>query len=207
VSVELYVSALQTAGVLFVDYDDGTQERVDVARWLGCLDQADLRLLDRVRGPALDVGCGPGRLAAALSACGIDALGVDIAAEAVALARNRGAVAETLSVFDPLPAEGSYAHVLLIDGNIGIGGDPLRLLTRVAQLLHPGGIAHVEVGAAGSRHGAVRARLRGADGQVGSWFGWAHVNAAELEAVAARAGMTVAATWEDCGRWFVDLCT
>jgi SAM-dependent methyltransferase len=207
VSVELYSSALRTAGILSAEYDDGSHERLDVGRWLGALDGADLRLLDRVTGPALDVGCGPGRLAAALSARGIDALGVDIAPDAVALARTRGAVAETLSVFDPLPAEGSYAHVLLIDGNIGIGGDPQRLLTRVAQLLRVGGVALVEVGPAGSRHGSVRARLRGADGQVGGWFHWAHVSVAGLDALASRAGMTVTTTWEDSGRWFADLRT
>lgn len=206
-SVELYAAALRDASVLQAEYDDGTVEWLDVQRWLGHLDGADLRLLERVTGPALDVGCGPGRLAAALSARGIDALGVDIAPAAVALARTRGATAEMLSVFDPLPAEGSYAHVLLIDGNIGIGGDPQRLLRRVAQLLRPGAVAHIEVGATGSRDGAVRARLKADDGRVGGWFGWAHVSLSGLDALAAQAGMTVTSTWEDSGRWFADLRT
>ncbi len=206
-SVEMYDDALVSANRLHAEYDDGSAEWLDIGRWLGALDAADLRLLERVHGRVLDVGCGPGRLAAALTARGEDALGVDIAPAAIALARTRGAIAVQRSVFAPLPAEGRWAHALLIDGNIGIGGDPLRLLQRVGELLRPGGHVHVEVGSVGGRHGAVRARLRSVGGEVGSWFAWAHVSAGRLEPIAAAAGMTVAATWEDSGRWFADLRT
>ncbi len=206
-SVDVYGAALAADASLRAEYDDGYDELLDVQRWLGALDGADERLLARVAGPALDVGCGPGRLAAALTARGIDALGVDIAPEAVALARRRGATVVARSVFESLPDEGSYAHVILADGNIGIGGDPLALLRRCAELLRPAGHIHVEVGAAGARHGAVRARLHGADGRVGAWFRWAHVSAERLGPLAAAAGLTLVETWEDSGRWFADLRT
>ena len=68
-------------------------------------------------------------------------------------------------LFGPLPGEGTWAHVLLADGNIGIGGDPLRLLRRAARLLRPGGTVLVETDA---RHRALwrgTARLRTAPGQ------------------------------------------
>ena len=46
----------------------------------------------------------------------------------------RGAPALCRSVFDPLPAEGRWAAVLALDGNIGIGGDPVAFLDRMRHL-------------------------------------------------------------------------
>jgi hypothetical protein len=43
-----------------------------------------------------------------------------------------------------LSAEGSWERVLLADSNIGIGGDPVRALRRVADLA-PGGIVVAEI--------------------------------------------------------------
>ena len=76
----------------------------------------------------LDVGCGPGRIVAALTDHGRLALGIDIAEHAVALTRGRGTNALRRNVFDPLPGEGRWATVLLLDGNVGIGGDLDALL-------------------------------------------------------------------------------
>ena len=39
------------------------------------------------------------------------------------------------NIFDPMPGEGSWDTVLLADGNIGIGGSPVNLLRRAAELL------------------------------------------------------------------------
>jgi len=39
------------------------------------------------------------------------------------------------SVFDALPAEGRWHTALLADGNVGIGGDPIRLLSRLRGLI------------------------------------------------------------------------
>ncbi len=69
----------------------------------------------------LDLGCGPGRLVAALAERGVLAIGVDdspVAAEQCPVDVLRR------DLFEPLPGEGRWAHVLLADGNIGIGGDP-----------------------------------------------------------------------------------
>ena len=62
-----------------------------LARWLGPAGAVDERVLERARGPVLDVGCGPGRHVHALARRGVLALGVDVSPVAVRLARARGA--------------------------------------------------------------------------------------------------------------------
>ena len=114
----------------------------------------------------LDVGCGPGRLLAALAAEGRAATGIDISPVAVRLARRRGGQAICASVFSPLLEAGAWRSVLLLDGNVGIGGDPERLLARVAELLTPGGEAIVEVEPPGGGATVLGVRLEGA-GAVG----------------------------------------
>ena len=50
----------------------------------------------------------------------------------------RGAVGRPAlrrDVFEPLPGTGRWQTVLLADGNVGLGGDPLRVLRRAAELL------------------------------------------------------------------------
>ena len=71
-------------------------------------------------------------------------------------------------VFARVPGEGRWSHVLLADGNIGIGGDPLRLLERAAGLLAAGGTVLVETDPEAARHwrGSVRVRTAAGDGTV-----------------------------------------
>ena len=87
---------------------------------------------------------GPGRLVRLLHDAGVDVLGIDIADVAVSLARRTGAPAQRRDVFGLVPDEGTWSTALLLDGNIGIGGDPTRLLRRVHDLLAPGGRMLVE---------------------------------------------------------------
>jgi len=47
---------------------------------------------------------------------------------------------------------GRWAHVLLADGNVGIGGDVVALLRRCAELVRPGGTVVVEVERPGAGH-------------------------------------------------------
>ncbi|MDP9442781.1 MAG: hypothetical protein M3P34_11540, partial [Actinomycetota bacterium] len=63
------------------------------------------------------------------------------------------------SVFGALPGEGRWATALLIDGNIGIGGDPVALLRRVAELLRPAGVVLVELDAPGAPTEVVTVRM------------------------------------------------
>ncbi|WP_375485061.1 methyltransferase domain-containing protein [uncultured Jatrophihabitans sp.] len=140
-----YEDALQGGGGLLQLHAPGRRAMVlDVERWLAPADDVDRHAVLGSTGPVLDVGCGPGRLVHLLHAHGVEVLGIDIAEVAVSLARGTGAQAEHRDVFGPLPREGSWATVLLLDGNIGIGGDPGRLLRRVQDLLAPGGRVVIE---------------------------------------------------------------
>ncbi|MCX5112585.1 class I SAM-dependent methyltransferase [Streptomyces sp. NBC_00378] len=140
-----YADALRNGhGPLFLRRTDGWLLPLDVERWCANADAADRSALGRCEGPVLDVGCGPGRLVAELAVRGHRALGIDISETAVAHTLRLGGAALHRSVFDPLPGEGRWGTVLLLDGNIGIGGNPPLLLRRTAGLLAPGGLLIAE---------------------------------------------------------------
>ncbi|MFD5830173.1 class I SAM-dependent methyltransferase [Lentzea sp. NPDC060358] len=176
----------------------GTAPReLSVARWQADADFGDSVLLDACTGPALDVGCGPGRLVTALLARGVEALGVDVSKEAVRRTTERGGIAVRRDVFDRLPGEGRWQHVLLADGNIGIGGDPERLLARARHLLRPSGTVVVEVEQPGSGLTTGRVRVR-TGGSNSGWFEWAWSDAESLTAD----GFFLLWQAERAGRWF-----
>ncbi|MGI8867459.1 MAG: class I SAM-dependent methyltransferase [Mycobacteriales bacterium] len=122
----------------------GRRSPLPVGRWRARPDPVDQMVIRACDGPTLDVGCGPGRIAAGLTARGVAALGVDVHPQAVRHASDRGAAALCRSVFDRLPGEGRWHTVILLDGNIGIGGDPIALLARCRTLIHRGGRIIVE---------------------------------------------------------------
>jgi SAM-dependent methyltransferase len=174
------------------------------ASWYERLRPGDTGLLDRCEAETLDVGCGPGRLAGALTAERRRALGVDLSGQAVRFARRRGAPALHRNVFDPLPAEGHWRSVLLADGNIGIGGDPERLLRRCRALAAGDGAVLVEVEPPGAP--SWRGELALCDGyRTSTAFRWAFVSADDIAAEAERAALRVAESWTEAERWFVRL--
>ena len=190
----------------YARYEAGPRRSLGEAlrRWCGTADATDRELLDRAPGTVLDLGCGPGRLVIELARLGRQGVGVDTSRAAVRLARKAGATAVCRSIFDPVPGEGRWDSVLLADGNIGIGGDPVRLLSRCRGLIGPAGRILVELDPPGSGMSADRVRLeRG--GQRGSWFDWAHVGADAVTRPAAAAGLRVADSWERTGRSFATL--
>lgn len=184
---------------------DGVRLPLPVRRWHGPPEPALAGLVHRCTGPTIDLGCGPGRLTAALAERGVVALGVDVSDAAVRLARGRGAAALRRDVLAPLPGEGRWAHALLVDGNIGIGGDPVRLLRRTAGLLRPGGTALVELAPPGVGLWRGRAYVTSGDGSRGSAFRWARVGVDAVETVAGAAGLRPTALLPVEGRWFVEL--
>ncbi len=197
-----YEQALRTRGPLGLRTEDGRMIELDVARWLRGADAADQTVLTRCRGPVLDVGCGPGRFVSELSARGIAALGVDIAETAVALTRGQGFPALLRSVFAELPGEGRWPTVLLIDGNIGIGGDPLRLLNRIAKLLAAGGRLIVETHPDPRAHDLLEVRFSEHGVPVGPPFDWAHVGLLPLLDYADATGYGLGDVWSADGRSF-----
>ena len=178
-------------------------ERIDLAveRWRTDADDVEHQLLARLPDPVLDVGCGPGRIVAALAGAGRVALGVDPSPAAVHEAGRRRAPALRRSVFDPLPGEGRWGTVLLLDGNVGIGGDPVALLRRAAELIRPAGVVVLEVDPPGSPTRALTVRVE-AGGRTGPWFPWARVSADAVDALAARAGLRSTRVAPAGARWF-----
>ena len=175
---------------------------LDASPWLK-LDAADDLVVARCEGPVLDIGCGPGRFVEALACRGVPALGVDLSRSAVARTRRRGASALVRDVHDRLPAEGRWRTVLLADGNIGIGGDPLSLLRRCRELLHPGAVALVETSVQPRQDTRTTITLHGPSGRRSHAVPWAIVGAETLIQLAAIAGFVAVEDWRVAERAFV----
>lgn len=177
--------------------------QLDVGSWVRSATQADLTVLDDATGPTLDVGCGPGRMVRAAAARSLPALGIDIAPNAVARTRVDGSLALLRSVFDRIPLEGRWQTILLMDGNVGIGGDPESLLRRCRSLLAPFGGIVAEVDPDPELSVRSVCTIVDDDGNESEPFPWARVGRSAFEAVARRAGLAVVTHWEASGRHFV----
>ncbi|MFD7325665.1 methyltransferase domain-containing protein [Streptomyces sp. NPDC059875] len=200
-----YTQAIRSGrGPLFLRRDDGRLLPLEIERWCAAADPADATVLALCEGPVLDIGCGPGRLVQALAATGRPVLGIDVSPEAVDRTVRGGGSALCRSVFEQLPSEGRWGTVLLMDGNIGIGGDPALLLGRAAELVGPSGQALVE--AAGPDVDE-RSEVRVVDGRGarGTGFPWARVGTRALHAYADATGWRVGRRWRTGGRSFLQL--
>ncbi|MGW0787862.1 class I SAM-dependent methyltransferase [Streptomyces sp. NPDC002911] len=202
-----YARALsQGRGPLFLRRKDGWLLPLDIERWCGDADAADLSALRRSEGPVIDIGCGPGRLVAALAARGHRALGIDVSEAAIGRTQRIGGPALRRSVFELLPGEGRWGTALLIDGNIGIGGDPRALLRRVAAVLAPGGLLIAEAAPLDVDE-QVQVRLDDGSGHAGAAppFPWARVGVSALLGYAPPEDWKPVDQWEADGRPFLAL--
>lgn len=183
---------------------NGARQPLPLARWFGDHDHGDESMLSRCRGATLDIGCGPGRLAAALTNRGIPTLGIDVSGVAVAMTRTRGSLALRRDIFGAVPGEGRWDHLLLADGNIGIGGDPVALLRRCRTLLSASGTLLLDLEPPGSGLLIEHVRLE-QSGRVSDPFRWCWLGVDSLPGVAAAAGLTVGAVWSANDRWQAEL--
>ncbi|MFI2362414.1 class I SAM-dependent methyltransferase [Promicromonospora sp. NPDC019610] len=194
----LFEAALMGAPVTAVHLTHAVP--VDVAAWTAEQDAVDEAIVGLCEGPVLDVGCGPGRFAAALAKRGVPALGIDVSRAAVRRARARGALALRRAVEGPLPGEGRWGTVLLADGNIGIGGDPRSLLKRCRDLARPGGLILVEADPDPATDASGPLVLHAEDGRRSRPIPWARAGVYTLRSVASELALTVAQEWELGGR-------
>ena len=91
-------------------------------------------------GPALDLGCGAGRTALYLQDRGFEVTAVDASPGAVEACRLRGVRDVRLGDLNGPPADRDWAAVLLLCGNLGLGGSwdgNRKLLASLAQISAP----------------------------------------------------------------------
>ncbi|MDJ0355818.1 methionine biosynthesis protein MetW [Paenarthrobacter sp. PH39-S1] len=185
---------------------DGLEPVVfNVHSWCAPATALERALLGSLDGPLLDIGCGPGRLLAASQSLGITALGLDTSAPAVQRALNRGTRAVRQSVFAPVPHAGRWRAGLLLDGNIGIGGNVSALLRRCGQILAADGTLLVETDADDSVDAAFHAVMEDDDANFSEPFRWARAGLTSLTAKAESSGWQVTTTHRIQGRVFCRL--
>lgn len=208
---EPYARALRSASanILYLQelrHDEAHKTaEMDFARWNSRADDVDLRLLASVRGPVLDVGCGPGRMVRAALDLGLDALGLDVSPAAVELARATGLPVHEGSIFDAVPHEGSWHTVLLVDGNIGIGGNVSALLWRCSELIAASGEIVVELHPDATRDRTYLGRLVDLDGGHSASFPWAEAGLGAVTTYADELGLSVRQSWSEDDRSFCRL--
>lgn len=191
-SAEPYARALSAGqGNLSVLDISGTVPAVHyrVQDWLIRANAFERSLLQGAHGPLLDIGCGPGRMLVAAEELGLAAYGVDSNPLAVAHARSQGATVFEQSIFDPLPGE--FQTLLLLDGNIGIGGNPQALLGHLRSISMPGAKLLVETDALAQLEVRYQAVLVDADGHSSATFDWARLGAEPLHRHAVASGWTL----------------
>jgi SAM-dependent methyltransferase len=167
-------------------------------------DQVDESLLDRAIGPVLDVGCGPGRHVSSLLRRGVEAMGIDTSPTALRLAARRGAAVARGSIFDEVPHARRWRSALLLDGSIGIGGDPEGLMRRVGEVLAGQGRLLVETGHPNQPTEHLDVRIETAL-RCGPWFRWSLVSHVDMAALARTSGFHLTEAWEEDGRYFAQL--
>jgi hypothetical protein len=91
-----------------------------------------------------------------------------------------------------------------MDGNVGIGGDPVPLLARLRDLVRPGGRLLAEA-VADDVDERLTVRVEDAHGRHGRPFPWARVGVTALLHTASVTGWIVTGRWTADNRPFVEL--
>lgn len=156
-------------------------------------------LLSEVRdGPVLDLGCGAGRAALHFQELGLEVTAVDTSPGAVEVCRRRGVVDARVGDLNDPPGDRVWGAVLLLCGNLGLGGSWPRnraLLRKLAQLSSP---AAVLVGDSVNFDGDADLRLRIRYGEIVTpWWRQRNVKSVEIPALVAGTGWRVDRRLED----------
>ena len=145
-------------------------------------------------------------MVAALQRSGRAALGIDISAVAVAVGRRAGGQVLRRDLALPLAGEGRWGTALLLDGNIGIGGDVPALLRRCRQIVGGGGLIIGEIDTEPERDETYEVVLS-RPGCRSAPVPWAAIGIRRLTGVAAALDLIVTEVWEADRRSFVALRT
>jgi SAM-dependent methyltransferase len=181
--------------------------------------EAERRVLRRVRGRVLDVGCGAGRVALELQRRGVDVVGLDSSPLAARAARLRGVRRVWRHRVEDLgPRVAAFDSILMFGNGLGVFGGPARArraLSTLARATSRDARVFVEstspssAGAPGltrdyyrrnlaAGRPAGQLRLRYHYGHlVGEWFDWFYVSPRDLRALVEGTGWRIDAVCED----------
>lgn len=164
-------------------------------RW----DWWDRDLLAHVnRGPVLDFGAGAGRAALHLQQRGLRVTAVDASPGAVETCRRRGLTDARIGDLNDPPSDQLWTAVLLMCGNLGLGGSwegSRRLLARLAALVGPGGVL-VGDSVTPDSDPEISLRIHYRD-YVTPWWPQHNIPAAQMAELVAGTGWTIEEHLED----------
>jgi hypothetical protein len=198
-----YAGMITISDAAHADIDDHPLP-LEVSRWAGAADEIDMLVVARCEPPVIDLGCGPGRMVQALSESGRAALGVDMSSVAVDMSMARGGPALQRRIDEPLPAEGRWGTALLMDTNVGMGGNVAALLARCMRLVIPGGLIICEVDGVPERHEVHSIVLR-TKHTTSPPLSWSRIGTSALIEVAKSLDLLLMEEWTSGGRAFVAL--
>jgi SAM-dependent methyltransferase len=143
-------------------------------------------------GPVLDLGCGAGRASLHLQQAGLPVTALDSSEGAVEVTRRRGVADVILGDLNDPPSTRPWQTVLLLCGNLGLGGSwdgNRRLLTELANRSVPGALLVTDsVESRGPAEIGLRIHYRDA---VTPWWRQRNVGAREVAALVAGTGWEV----------------
>lgn len=187
-----------------------------VRRW----PMVERRALRFVRGRALDVGVGAGRVALELQARGRDVVAIDVSPGAVEVAQERGVRDVRLLALEDADASlGGFDSLVMYGNNFGLFGSPAkarRLLRTLRPFVgrivatsndpygteDPAHRAYQERNRArGRMPGQLRLRVRYRD-LVGPWFEYLIVSPGEMEEIVAGTGWEIQRLVRDEGSYY-----
>jgi SAM-dependent methyltransferase len=176
-------------------------------------------------GPVLDLGCGGGRHALYFQDLGLDVTAVDVSPGAIEVSRKRGVRDARLLDLRSPPDDQPWGSVLMMCGNLGLGGswaETRELLALLSERSAPGAVligdtvdptqtdepAHLRYQAANrsaGRHvGEVTLRLRYGD-LVSPWWRLVNVPESDVAELVAETGWTLAKHLRDGADQYVAL--